>query len=211
MRALRQARGEEQRSLIEATMSAGPRHLRRTIRQLQQYVQRVSSAYGVIVVPSISERGGKLCEEEGVGYVDLQGNASIKFNGIFIKTVAAKNGKRPRGRTRTLFAPVSTRFVRALLTEPERHWKLQELAAATHMSLGQAHKVKQALLDQEFVAMERQRRLFVKEPSSLLDAWREAYRYEQNNVLSLFSLEKLPTIEEKVRRYCETRNVRYAL
>jgi hypothetical protein len=206
-----QVGGEEQRILIEAKMSAEPRHLRRTISQLQQYVQRFSSAYGVIVVPSISERGGKLCEEEGVGYVDLQGNASIKFNGIFIRTVAAKSGKRQRGRTKTLFAPVSTRFVRALLTEPERHWKLQELAAETHMSLGQAHKVKQALLDQEFIVMDRQRRLCVKEPSSLLEAWRETYRYGQNNILSLFSLEKLPTIEEKVRQYCETKKVRYAL
>jgi hypothetical protein len=205
-----QVGGEEQRILVEAKMSAEPRHLRHTISQLQQYVQRFSSAYGIIAVPSISERGGKLCEEGGVGYIDLQGNASIKFNGIFIRTVAAKSGKRQRGRTKTLFAPVSTRFVRALLTEPEHHWKLQELAAATHMSLGQAHKVKQALLDQEFVAMDRQRRLFVKEPSSLLDAWRETYRYEQNNILSLFSLEKLPTIEEKVQRYCDTRQVRYA-
>jgi hypothetical protein len=97
------------------------------------------------------------------------------------------------------------------LTEPERRWKLQELAEATHMSLGQAHKVKQALLDQEFINIDRQRRLSVQDPSGLLNTWRETYRYEQNKVLSLFSLDKLPTIEEKVRQYCETRKVRYAL
>jgi hypothetical protein len=203
--------GEEKRIFVEAKTSSEPRHLRQMIVQLQSYLERFSASYGLIVVPSISERGGKLCEEHGIGYMDLQGNASIKFAGMFIKTVATRKGKRPRGRTKALFAPVSTRLVRALFASPERRWKLLDLAAAAQVSLGQAHKVKQALLNQEFIDTDPKRRLFLKDPAGLLNAWRETYRYEKNKTLSLFALDKLPVIEEKVRQYCDTRKIRYAL
>jgi hypothetical protein len=203
--------GQERHILVEAKVSAEPRFLRQTIAQLQHYMESLSAPYGLILAPSISPRGAKLCEEQGIGYVDLHGNAFIKFAGIFIKTSAASKRPRRPGRASSLFAPVSSRLVRALLTEPERRWKLQELAEATRMSLGQAHKVKQSLLDQEFIRADRKRRLFLQDPSGLLDAWRESYRYEQNDVLQLFSLEKPPAIEESVKQYCENKRIRYAL
>jgi AraC-like DNA-binding protein len=162
------------------------------------------------MAPSISERGRKLCEENGIGYVDLQGNAFVKFDGIFIKTVAPKKEIRRPGRPKSLFAPVSTRVVRMLLAEPQRHWKLKELAAVTHMSLGQVYKVKQELLNQEFIEADQKKQLFLKDPGGLLNAWRETYKYENNQVVSLFSLDKIPAIEEKIKQYCDSRRVRYA-
>lgn len=203
--------GEEKLILVEAKSSAEPRHLRQAIVHLQSLVKRFSASYGIIMAPSISERGERLCEENGIGYVDLKGNALIKFDGIFIKTAASRKDIRQPGRPKSLFAPVSTRFLRALLVEPERRWKLKDLAEATHMSLGQAHKVKQELLSQELIETDRKRRLFLKDPSGLLNAWREAYKYENSEVLSLFSLDKIPTIEEKVKQYCDAKKAGYAL
>jgi hypothetical protein len=203
--------GQEQHILVEAKSSAEPRFLRQAIAQLQHYMESLTAPYGLILAPSISPRGAKLCEEQGVGYVDLQGNAFIKFAGIFVKTSAVSTRTRRPGRARSLFAPVSSRLVRALLSEPERRWKLQELASATRMSLGQAHKVKQRLLDQEFIESDQNRRLFLQDSAGLLDAWRETYRYEQNDVVPLFSLEKPPEIEERVKQYCEHKKIRYAL
>ena len=203
--------GEERKILIEVKTSAEPRFLRQAIAQLQQFIEPSSASYGVILAPSISDRGGKICEESNVGYVDLTGNALIKFDGVFIKTSAQRGTTRQRGRTKTIFAPVSTRLIRALLVEPKRAWKLKELAETVHMSIGQAYKVKQELLNHEFIEFGQKRRLALKDPSGLLDAWREVYKYENNAPLSLFSLDKAAVLEEKIRQYCDTKKIGYAL
>ena len=202
---------KERQILVEVKMSAEPRYLRDAIVQLQHLLKKVSASYGVILAPSISERGRKICEENNVGYVDLAGNAFVKFDGIYIKTTAQRVAKRRRGRIKTLFAPVSTRLIRALLVEPKRAWKLKELAETVHMSIGQAYKVKQELFNNEFIEFDQKKRLVLKDPSGLLDAWREVYRYENNAPRSLFSLDKIPALEERVKKYCDTKKIGYAL
>ena len=204
--------GEKERQiLVEAKMSAEPRYLRHAIIQLQQFLEKLSIPYGVILAPSISERGRKICEGNNVGYVDLAGNAHVKFDGIYIKTAAQRAAKRRRGRTKTLFAPVSTRLIRALLVEPKRAWKLKELAETVHMSIGQAHKVKQELFNHEFIEFDLKKRLVLKDPSGLLNAWREVYRYENNEPRSLFSLDKISVLEKRVKQCCDTKKIGYAL
>ena len=204
--------GKERQILVEAKTSAEPRYLRDAIVQLQQFLEKLSISYGVILAPSISERGRKICEENNVGYVDLAGNALVKFDGIYIKTAAQQRAaKRRRGRTKTLFAPVSTRLIRALLAEPKRAWKLKELAQTVHMSIGQAYKVKQELFNNEFIEFDQKKRLVLKDPSGLLNAWREVYSYENNAPRSLFSLDKIPALEKRVKQYCDTKKIGYAL
>ena len=64
---------------------------------------------------------------------------------------------RPDGQQRplrSLFAPKATRVLRVLLEDPGRPWTLKALASETKVSLGQAFKVKQRLLDQELAAQE---------------------------------------------------------
>ncbi len=172
---------------------------------------RYGEAYGLIIAPTISERGRMLCQEHGIGYLDLQGNAHIQFDSVFIRTVATTTKPRRPGRAKSLFAPVSTRVVRALLVEPDRQWKLSELAETANVSLGQVYKVKQQLLDQEFIAEHAKKRLSLRDASGLLNAWHDAYSYDKNKITPLFSLDPLPDVEAQVKQYCQDHSIRYAL
>ncbi len=203
--------GEEVHLLVSVQTSAEPRHIRQSCAQLQSVTHLFPLSYCMILTPSISERARKICEENGVGYVDLHGNAFVKFGGIFIRTTASKKEVRRRGRPKSLFAPISTRVIRTLLIEPRRRWKLSELAAVAHVSLGHIHKVKQELLTQEFIEEGREKSFFLKDPPGLLNAWQETYNYGQNQIIPLFSLEKIPVIEEKIKQYCDAEKVGYAL
>ena len=203
-------KGEEKRIVVEVKSSAEPRYLRESFEQLKKLIVHSASAYGLFIVPAISERSRKICEYNDVGYIDLQGNAFVKFEGVFIKTTATNKEVRKRGRTKSLFAPVSTRLIRVLLAEPQRSWKLQELTKVAHLSLGQTHKVKQELLDQEFIDSVRGKGLFLKDASGLLNAWQQKYDFEKNVAIPLFSLDKIPVIEEKIRQYCASRKIGYA-
>lgn len=202
--------GEESHLLVSSQASAEPRRMRQACTQLRSVTHLFPVSYCLILTQSISERARKICEENGVGYVDLHGNAFVKFGGIFIQTSASKKEVRRPGRPKTLFAPISTRVIRTLLIEPQRRWKLSELAAVAHMSLGHIHKVKQELLTQEFIEEDQEKRFFLKDPAGLLNAWQETYNYGQNQVVPLFSLEKVPAIEEKIKQYCDAEKVGYA-
>lgn len=180
-------KGEEKRIAVEVKLSAEPRSLRHVIERLKNCVARSVASYGLLFVPEISERSRKICEDSNVGYVDMQGNAFVKFEGVFLKTTTPNKSARKRGRTKSVFAPVSTRVIRVLLAEPQRRWKLKDLAEVAHLSLGQTHKVKQALLDQEFIEVDQGKGVFLKDASALLNAWQQTYSFEKNPVVPLKS------------------------
>ena len=61
---------------------------------------------------SFLRRPHKICEEAGVGYVDLAGNARLAFDHVFIETRSPKNPFIEKRELRSLFAPRATRVLR---------------------------------------------------------------------------------------------------
>jgi hypothetical protein len=74
----------------------------------------------IVAVPFMGETGRRLCAEAGVSWVDLSGNAWIDAPGRQIRFVGQKNRFTSAGRPADVFAPRSSRVIRALLMEPER-------------------------------------------------------------------------------------------
>src|SRR5207247_11235401 len=83
-------------------------------------------------------------------------------------------------RLRSLFAPRATRVVRVLLAEPQRAWRLEELAKAAQVSLGHSHNVMSRLEDLRWVERDREQRIHLGKPFDLPQAWCESYRYRGN-------------------------------
>ncbi len=73
----------------------------------------------LLVVPFMGEVGRKICEEAGLGWFDLSGNASIVAPGIRIVVKGNRNRFRSAGRPANIFAPKSSRIARWLLMHPE--------------------------------------------------------------------------------------------
>jgi len=120
-----------------------------------------------------------------------------EFGGIFIRTTASKKEVRRPGRPKSLFAPISTRVIRTLLIEPQRRWKLSELATVAHVSLGHIHKVKQELLTQEFIEEDQEKRFLLKDPTGLLNAWQETYNYGRIKSSLFFLLKKFRLLRRR--------------
>src|SRR5688572_1399001 len=75
--------------LVECKRIGQPREVRNGVLQLRNFLEQLPKekpAYGLLVAPFISEESARLCEEAGVGYADLAGNARLSFDQVFIET-----------------------------------------------------------------------------------------------------------------------------
>lgn len=89
--------------------------------------------------------------------------------------------EKPRPRV-SPFAPKASRLVRALLANPERSWRLSEIAGEVEVDPGNAHRVLGSLLDLALLERDEDSYL-VPDAGSLLEAWAEAGRRPRERVV----------------------------
>lgn len=107
------------------------------------------TVYPVLIAPFISEAVAAMCEEEGIGHLDLSGNCNLEFGGIWIERRGLPRKYKEERGLKSLYSPKASRILRVLLQGPLRPHKVEELSAAAGVSLGLVSKVRQVLLDQD--------------------------------------------------------------
>jgi hypothetical protein len=189
--------------LIEARRSGEPRSARDAVNSLARLRNTVPDAYFVFVAPYISPAAAELTNERNVGYVDLSGNCRLCFDRVYIRREGSPNQMARRRDLRSLYSPKAERVLRALLLEPRRAWKVEQLAEAADVSLGQASNVKRLLDDREWLGRGPQG-IVLQQPAKLLAEWARNYRFDRNETRSFYSPDPLPLIEAKLAASRET-------
>lgn len=161
--------------ICEYKSSGQPRFARSALLELRNYVaQRAPEATPVFIAPYISPAVRQMCEERGVGYLDLEGNARIAFGGVFIERMVTDKPVVEQRELKSLFRPKSAQVLRAMLREPGRAWRVTELSEISGVSLGHVSNVRTGLIDREWARTSGDG-LILSEPGALLDAWRDSY------------------------------------
>jgi hypothetical protein len=167
--------GRRHRIVCEFKSSGQPRHVRMGLLQLRNFLaHHHRGALPVVAAPYLSEEARAICRDEKVGYLDLQGNARLVFDGVFIDRSVPTRPAVVRRELRSLFKPKSARVLRVLLRDPNRAWRVVELAEAARVSVGHVSNVRSALIDREWARLS-EGGLVLAKPDNLLDAWRDAY------------------------------------
>ena len=128
----------------------------------------------VFIAPFIGPDVRELCRASGVGYLDLTGNCRLFLNGLFIERASGIKPPAARRELRSLFKPKSARVLRLLLQEPDTPRRLSEVSQKTKVSIGQVHKVKEALRANDWLS-ETSDGIFLIRPAAVLDSWRDEY------------------------------------
>lgn len=136
----------------------------------------------VVAVPFMGETGRRICAESGVSWLDLSGNAWIDAPGHHIRVLGNRNRFAVAGRPANVFAPKSSRVVRALLMEPERSFSQAGLALVSGVDKGRVSRLVPRLEALGLVQRSAGRGIRLKDPAIALEAWREAYDFEQHAV-----------------------------
>ncbi len=167
---------EHWRLIGEIKMQAQPRQIRMAVLELKDYLNTLGDprAYPVLLASYISPNSAEICRQAGVGCADLAGNCHLMFGNVFIERSGVSNPQVEKRGLRSVFSPKSARILRALLRDPDKAWKVADLAEATGTSLGQVSNVRKALLDQEWAKIESDGLRLVR-PNAVLDAWSTAY------------------------------------
>ncbi len=180
---------KEFRILIEVKNTDRIALLREAARQAKLSAQALN-ALPFVAGAFLGERARGVLKEEDVGFIDLAGNFFFKQDEVYIEKIVAKNPNSNKPPLKSLFAPVSSRITRALLVDPQRTWQISELARATEASLGQAHNVVADMLAEEFLFFTTDKKLQLKDPAALLEAWKKVYPTYQQQRFSFFSYEQ---------------------
>ena len=203
--------GKRRRLVVGVRVAEPPSRVRDTLRRLKGAVTRQPSGYPVLASSFFSPRVREICREEGVGYLDLAGNCFLRLDHFYLEKIVEKNPFPIPGRPPSLFSPVSSRILRALLEEPQRPWTVTELSQATGTSLGQTSNVTRRLLDEAYLT-KAQRRLRLAQPAALLDAWREHSSSAATAYHAYYSFERTPDpLMARVAAVAQAKSWRYAL
>jgi hypothetical protein len=170
--------------LIEWKGSSSVSSVSSAIEQIQRHARHLyDAAIPVIAVPFMGPSGKARCEEAGIGWIDLSGNARILGPGLVLRVEGNKNRFVQPGRPSSVFAPKSSRIARWLLIHPHREMSQREIAAATDMGEGFTSRIVSRLADEHLIVRGPRGRVKVRDPDLLLDAWAEHYSFDRHEIL----------------------------
>ncbi|MDR6759737.1 hypothetical protein J2Y48_005055 [Mycoplana sp. BE70] len=163
------------RLVCEVKGNGQPRFVRAGILHVRSAAAQFDPpATPIFIAPYLSPEAQALCLEEGVGYLDLVGNARIVFGTVYIeRQFDAKPPAVQRG-LKSVFKPKSAQILRTLLRDPDQAWRVVDLADASDVSLGLVSNVRSELVDREWAEINHDGIRLVR-PDALLDAWRDVY------------------------------------
>ena len=136
----------------------------------------------LLAVPYMGESARAHCEQNGVAWLDLSGNARIVAPGIFYQDLGHPNRFRRPGRPESAFGPKGSRIARQLLMDPQTTVRQRSLASSTGLNEGHVSRIVGKLADTGLVERGDDG-IRVVDADLLLDAWREEYRFERHTVI----------------------------
>ena len=147
-----------------------------TAWQLVQQARSAPAATLLVVAATTTAEARAILGRHGVAVVDGLGNAHVELPGLVLHTEGRARGGGERAQLQARLAGKAGVAAQALLLDPGRDWKVQDLAGEAHISIGLAHRVLARLEREGLIAAEgagpgRVRRLV--DPTALLDLWAE--------------------------------------
>jgi hypothetical protein len=191
--------GQQHLLVCEVKSSGQPRYVKDAIYQLRSYIAEMGrSSTAVLIAPFLSPTSRDLCTQNGVSFLDFEGNARIVFGTVFIERVCSNKPESERREFKSLFSPKSAQVLRILLRDPKHVWKVVDLAEAAKVSLGHVSNVRTALLDREWAAIMPEG-LQLTAPNPLLDAWKSSYAPTVEQELHFYTVLHGGSFESSVR------------
>jgi len=170
--------------LIEWQASGTTASVSKAIHSLRRAVDASKQAVvPIFVTRYLGTTGQTLCEEAGIGWLDLSGNARLIAPGLRIIVEGKPNLFKRPGRPKSLFAPKSSRIARHLLIHAGKPISQRELANATEMDEGFTSRIVRQLIEQELVLRTDGGDLRLSNYNTMLDAWHEAYDFSKHRIV----------------------------
>lgn len=186
--------------------------------QVVDYVRHAvtNASHYVLIAGDTTAEARALLTKNDIGLVDGLGNAHVELPGllIHIEQRTRKPAKPARPITPKLAGKAGV-VAQALLLEPDRRWKIADLAEVAEVSAGLAHRVVVRLEAERLVVAEGagpQRIRRVANATALLDLWAEETAAERPHRTSAHVVARTPQARMRsVAANLATANIPYAM
>ena len=183
---------KEVRIIGEVKAQAWPKTIREVTRNVRQDAH--GDEYIVFVAPYVSPESARLCEEAGVGYLDLSGNGHLAFANVYYHVEGKSNRFKEDRPLKSLFSPKASRVLQVLLRGPLVPRRVKDLADGAKVSWGLVSKVRTELLNQEW-AVDEADGIRITQPDAILDAWKAEDRWDRRTTMQQYSLLTMEALE----------------
>ena len=172
-----------QRIVLEWKRSGSLGQVAAAIHQLRMNENdHLCGAIPLLAVPHMGKAAQERCAEAGISWLDLSGNGRVIAPGIFYQNLGNPNKFRRPGRPESAFGPKGSRISRQLLMEPGNPIIQRNLASITGLDEGHVSRIVGKLVETSLVERGSDG-IRVTSPDTLLDAWREEYRFSRHQVI----------------------------
>jgi hypothetical protein len=166
---------------FKSSTSAAP--IAAATKQVLAHANRVHRhVVPLVAVPFMGQVGRRICEEAGVSWIDLSGNAHITAPGLRVIIDGKPNRFIAPGRPANLFAPMSSRIVRWLLIHAGQSLSQRAISRSTGLGEGFVSRLVARLENDGFLVRDDDGAVRAKDPALLLAAWREAYQFSKHRL-----------------------------
>ena len=204
--------------ICEVIVKGEPQYIRNAINELikTKNIMKQDSGneyYLVIAAPYISENSSKICEEMGVGYIDLSGNCLLMYKSIYARVEGNPNKYKESRSSKSIFERSSIKssiILRHIFQNIDKKWKVQELAELSSTSIGQVSNVKKFLEEREYITSGQHGSSLIR-PKDLISEWGKTYNVKPNSIYECYSISTIPQIEQKLIEMKDKSGIVYAL
>ena len=170
--------------IVEVNKDGAPRFVRQAVYRLDSLLSRLPSTdaargcpfpIAMFVSRYLPPASRAICRDHGIAYLDLMGNARLVFDNVYVEREVPDRPKSETRSLRSVFSPKAGAILRALLRNPQKPWRVANLADTANASLGHVCNVRKILLDREW-AEKCADGIVLANPNALLKTWRESYR-----------------------------------
>lgn len=148
------------------------------VRMVERLPKRPTKA-ALVVADRTTSEARRILADNGIGYIDGDGNAHLAYPGAYVHVERPTRGREQRTPGELRLAGKAAVAAQAMLLEPDREWRVTDLAERTGVSVGLAHAVLARLERLAIVTTQeegRTRTRMLVEPAALLDLWAEENR-----------------------------------
>lgn len=167
---------------VEYKQSSDAASVAMALEQVQAAVRREERLIPLLLVPYMGTVGARRCRNEGVGWIDLSGNAHVEIDSLYLHVQGKPNRYKQPGRPSNAFAPKSSRIARFLLMHPGEYFQQAEIADATDIGRGYTSKIVRRLEEKNLITV-ADGKVGTERPDLLLDAWREKYEFSDHTIV----------------------------
>ena len=199
--------GTSYQLLVEVKPDGAPRHVRSGVFQLKGYVAHIHQLgpaeandrwIPLLASPYLSPQSRAICADHDVAYLDLVGNSHLAFGDVYIDRAVADQPKSETRALRSIFTPKAAAILRVMLRDPDRPWRVVELAEEARASLGHVSNVCKALLSRELIEKGDDGAVLTN-PDGLLKLWRGNYRQPLGRRITGYTRFHGRQIDERLR------------